>query len=177
MAERLALEKASAVAHRIAIDRAAKAQKTIILGADTVVIAGDRQLGKPIDEADAVAMLRQLGGRTHEVITGVALVNPTGGERSVSSERTRVHLRALSDDDIARYVATRDPLDKAGAYAIQNEQFHLVEWIDGCYSNVVGLPLCLVAKMLRQHGVEVRSDWSGDGPSCKCAGIVMSALP
>jgi septum formation protein len=171
LAERLALAKADAVARRVLARPSAEVSGGVVLGADTVVAAGDLDFGKPNDESDAASMLRRLRGRTHVVTTGVALVDLATDARSVSSESTRVHLRNMSDDEIAGYVATGDPLDKAGAYAIQNDRFHPVEWIDGCYSNVVGLPLCLVTRLLQAFGVDVSGDWIGNGPMCGCGRI------
>ncbi len=119
---------------------------TIILGADTVVAAEGRILGKPADADDATAMLRLLSGKLHEVITGVCL---RSAEKTVCfHSTTAVLFRDLSDEEIAAYVATGDPLDKAGAYAIQNGAAGMVRRIDGSYSNVVGLPLCEVIEAL-----------------------------
>lgn len=119
---------------------------TIVLGADTVVAAEGRILGKPADEAEAKAMLRLLSGKLHEVITGVCLHST---EKTVCFHvATAVLFRDLSEEEIAAYVATGDPLDKAGAYAIQNGAAGMVRRIDGSYSNVVGLPLCEVIEAL-----------------------------
>ena len=121
---------------------------TVILGADTVVAAEGRILGKPVDAADAKAMLRLLSGKMHEVITGVCLRSP---EKTVCFHTaTAVLFRELSEEEIAAYVATGDPLDKAGAYAIQNGAAGMVRRIDGSYSNVVGLPLCEVIEALEK---------------------------
>ena len=119
---------------------------TIILGADTVVAAEGYILGKPADADDAKAMLRLLSGKMHEVITGVCL---RSAEKTVCFHTaTAVLFRDLSEAEIAAYVATGDPLDKAGAYAIQNGAAGMVRRIDGSYSNVVGLPLCEVIEAL-----------------------------
>lgn len=118
----------------------------IILGADTVVAIEGRILGKPADANDAKAMLHLLSGKMHEVITGVCL---RSAEKTVCFHAaTAVQFRDLSDEEIAAYVATGDPLDKAGAYAIQNGAAGMVRRIDGSYSNVVGLPLCEVIEAL-----------------------------
>ncbi|MCU0858543.1 MAG: Maf family protein [Pontiellaceae bacterium] len=118
----------------------------ILLGADTVVASDGRILGKPSDADDAAAMLRLLSGKLHEVITGVCL---RSAEKTVCFHvATAVLFRELSDREIAAYVATGDPLDKAGAYAIQNGAAGMVRRIDGSYSNVVGLPLCEVIEHL-----------------------------
>lgn len=119
---------------------------TVILGADTVVAAEGWVLGKPADDNDARAMLRLLSGKMHEVITGVCL---RSAEKTVCFHTaTAVSFRDLSEEEIAAYVATGDPLDKAGAYAIQNGAAGMVRRIDGSYSNVVGLPLCEVIEAL-----------------------------
>jgi MAF protein len=170
MAERLALAKADDVAKHLS-DGPAPEATTLVLGADTVVADGDVDLGKPNDDADAAAMLRRLRGRAHVVSTGVALVDLVTGVQSLGSESTVVHLREMRDEEIAQYVATGDPRDKAGGYAIQNQTFHPVARIDGCFSNVVGLPLCLVTRLLRERGVAVVMDWIGEGPTCQCAGL------
>ncbi len=118
----------------------------LILGADTVVAAEGHILGKPADADDASAMLRLLSGKLHEVVTGVCL---RSAEKTVCFHvATAVLFRNLSEEEIAAYVATGDPLDKAGAYAIQNGAAGMVRRIDGSYSNVVGLPLCEVIEQL-----------------------------
>ena len=120
--------------------------RTVVLGADTVVAAEGRILGKPADAQGAAAMLRLLSGKMHEVVTGVCL---RSAEKTVCFHvATAVLFRELSDEEIAAYVATGDPLDKAGAYAIQNGAAGMVRRIDGSYSNVVGLPLCEVIEAL-----------------------------
>jgi septum formation protein len=138
---RLAREKAEAVlaTHAVTPD-------TMILGADTIVLVDDEVLGKPRDAADAARMLRLLSGQTHQVITGVCLAK--GRERQRAAEVTFVRFATLSDDEIAEYVATGEPLDKAGAYAIQGRAGRWVPRIHGCYFNVVGLPLALVSSMI-----------------------------
>ena len=120
----------------------------MILGADTTVCIDNQILGKPIDAADAARMLRLLSGRTHRVITGVAVLTATRTE--VAAEVTGVRFLALSEEDIAAYIATGEPMDKAGAYAIQGRAARWIPRIVGDYFNVVGLPLALVATML-QH--------------------------
>ncbi|MBI2323314.1 MAG: septum formation protein Maf [Chloroflexi bacterium] len=123
----------------------------LVLAADTVVLLGGAILGKPADEAEATAMLRRLRGRRHEVYTAVAGRGATGRlvERGVASQ---VWLRALSDAEIADYVASGDPLDKAGAYAVQSQAYALVHRLVGCYANVVGLPLCATGETLAALG-------------------------
>ncbi len=129
-----------------------------IVAADTAVVDGDEILGKPADAAEAVAMLRRLRGREHAVLTGVAVWDGKTGRWATAVERTVVVMRPLSDAEIAAYVASGDPLDKAGAYAIQNREFAPVAHIEGCYANVVGLPLCMLACLLRQLGATPADD-------------------
>ena len=142
-AERLARDKALAIA--------AKRPTDIVLGADTVVVMDGQNLGKPTDAADAARMLRLLSGRTHQVITGVCLV--AHGRCSVTSETTSVTMSEISEKDIADYVASGEPMDKAGAYAIQGIAARWIPRIEGDYSNVVGLPVALVCRMLREKGL------------------------
>lgn len=118
-----------------------------VLGADTIVVCGESRLGKPVDEADASSMLRSLSGRAHEVITGIAVIAPDG-RRLAEAERTRVYVRDLSGEEIARYVGTGEPFGKAGAYAIQGYAAPFIQRIEGCYFNVVGLPVSLLFTML-----------------------------
>jgi len=148
-AERLAREKALAVWQ--------KRPQDVVLGADTVVVVDETILGKPVDADDAARMLRLISGRVHQVITGVCLVKPgargqgPGASKSeTASETTLVTVSALSDDDIRDYVATGEPMDKAGAYAIQGIASRWIPRIEGDYSNVVGLPVALVYRMLRE---------------------------
>jgi septum formation protein len=118
-----------------------------VIGADTVVALGDRLLGKPQDAREATAMLAALSGREHRVYTGVAIVH--NKEEIVFDEVTAVHFRALSDEEIAAYVATGEPLDKAGAYGIQGRAALFISGIVGDYYNVVGLPVCALAQKLQ----------------------------
>jgi septum formation protein len=160
-AERLAREKALAV-FRIR-------SQELVLGADTIVVVDDMILGKPRDVGDAGRMLRLLSGRKHAVITGVCVVGETAarGPQSVASgaapeadeqnvqtasETTLVTMCEISDDEIRDYVATGEPMDKAGAYAIQGLASRWIPRIEGDYSNVVGLPVALVYRMLRERG-------------------------
>ena len=140
---RLAEAKARAVARR-APDRP-------VLGADTVVVAGDSVLGKPADPADAVRMLESLSGRTHLVLTGVCVV--ATGRVSVEVALTTVEFRPLDPAEIQWYLASGEPMDKAGAYAIQGLASRFVTRIDGSYSNVVGLPVELVVRMCAGAGI------------------------
>jgi septum formation protein len=129
-----------------------------VLVADTSVIADGRVLGKPIDDADARAMIRVLAGATHEVWTRFAIGTATGSARHAETVRTRVTFRALTDDEIAGYAASGEGHDKAGAYAVQGLGAFMVLRIDGSYSNVVGLPACEVIVALRDLG------WLGPFP-------------
>lgn len=129
-----------------------------VLGADTVVIVDDHILNKPEDVQDAARMLRLLSGRSHLVTTAVCLVGPDAGKNSgvfedVRSETTLVVFNSLSDRDIQNYVASGEPMDKAGAYGIQGLASRWIPRVEGCYFNVVGLPVALVYRMLREHGV------------------------
>lgn len=148
-AERLAREKALAVFRQRPCD--------FVLGADTIVIVDGQILGKPRDAADAASMLRILSGRTHQVTTGVCLIGPQAkaqqGFEDVRSETTLVTMEALSEDDIRPYILTGEPMDKAGAYAIQGIASRWISRIEGDYFNVVGLPVSLVYRMLRERGV------------------------
>jgi len=139
-AQRLARDKALAVLARHRDD--------VVLGADTVVVVDQHLLEKPADTADAARMLRLLSGRTHQVITGVC-VAAANLERT-EAEVTEVSFRRLCDEEIAAYVRTGEPMDKAGAYAIQGIASRWAERIEGCYFNVVGLPVPRVYRMLRE---------------------------
>jgi septum formation protein len=146
---RLAREKAEAVFRQLQAGRDPAAGDLAVLGADTTVTLDNRILGKPEDAADATRMLRLLSGRTHRVITGVALVSAHAAE--VAAEVTAVRFLTLSEGQIADYVATGEPMDKAGAYAIQGQAARWIPRIEGCYFNVVGLPLALVAGMIEMR--------------------------
>ena len=124
----------------------------IILAADTVVVLDDKILGKPSSTEDARHMLQQLSGRTHTVLTGVALVRLPDGERRQFIESTLVHLRPITDEELSSYLATGEPYDKAGAYAIQGQAGRYIPRIEGCYFNVVGLPLSRVLTELKTMG-------------------------
>ena len=136
--ERLALTKARVVF-------ALKPGETV-LGADTTVVLDGQILGKPADTADATRMLRALRGRAHDVLTGVAVVGPAGVRSAV--ETTRVWISAMTDEDISMYVASGQPMDKAGAYGIQGLASRFIPRIEGSYTNVVGLPVALVSSIL-----------------------------
>jgi len=129
-----------------------------ILAADTAVVDGRTILGKPKNKAEAVKMLRRLRNRTHQVYTGIAVLS--AGNLGRDHCVTNVPMRAYSMEEIETYVATGDPLDKAGAYAIQDREFHPVEMMSGCYASVMGLPLCHLTRTLRQIGIIPRTDIS-----------------
>jgi septum formation protein len=139
---RLAREKAQAIAPHH--------PGKFILGADTTVIVDHHMLEKPADNADTDRMLRLLSGRAHQVTTGVCLITPDG-RTDVRSETTQVTFAPLTDDEIRFYISTGEPVDRAGAYAIQGYASRWVTAISGCYFNVVGLPVPLVYRMLIEH--------------------------
>jgi len=147
---RLAREKAQAVFARLAEESTQRGplhnEGLAVLGADTTVTIDDQILGKPEDAADAARMLRMLSGRSHRVVTGVAVV--TAKSTEVAAEVTAVRFLTLSDAEIEAYVASGEPMDKAGAYAIQGRAARWIPRIEGCYFNVVGLPLALVSTLL-----------------------------
>lgn len=141
----LALAKARAVAERLGAG--------VVLGADTIVVLGGTVLGKPEDAADARQMLRALRGETHEVITGVALVEAPGRRETSAAVVSRILMRPYGEEEIEAYLATGEPYDKAGAYAVQGAGGRLVARVDGCYTNVVGLPLSTTRRLLAEWGV------------------------
>ena len=144
---RVALGKARAAANEYS-----ESGDCLFVGADTIVVAGDEILGKPSSEADARRMLRLLTSATHEVHTGVAIVRRPGAMEGVIDEITRVTFAPLSDQEIESYIATGEPFDKAGAYAIQGIAGRYITRIEGCYFNVVGLPLAHLWSLLRDFG-------------------------
>lgn len=149
-------EVAQRLAERKAFDVAGRhPEADVVIGADTVVVLDGEPLGKPVDAEDATRMLSKLSGRTHEVYTGFALVAPRASRSVSGAECTRVTFRELGDGEIARYVASNEPMDKAGAYAIQGLASLFVERIEGDYFNIVGLPIAQVNLALRQLGWRV----------------------
>jgi septum formation protein len=149
MVSRLAAAKAELVAAR-AVGPA------IVIAADTVVALDGTVMGKPRTSVDARQMLEKLSGRTHSVITGVALIRLPDAERREFTDITQVHFTALSDEEIVKYLASGEPFDKAGAYAIQGIAGRFIPRIDGCYFNVVGLPLARLCRELLALG------WTGE---------------
>ena len=147
---RLSLDKARAVAPSY--------PEGLIVAADTVVALDGDVLGKPADEAEAVAMLRRLRGRKHTVLSGLTVYHPASGRAIMELAKSTVLMRSYTDEEMTLYAASGDPLDKAGAYAIQHHDFSPVERIGGCYANVMGLPLYHLARALAQFGVTLTVD-------------------
>jgi len=150
LVEFLAERKAAAVARNL--------HEGIVLGADTVVVWQGQVLGKPLNEEDAFSMLVKLQGSTHDVYTGVALIDVHSGKIMVGHEKTRVFFRNIEEDEIRRYVASGEPLDKAGAYGVQGLAAIYINKLEGCYTNVVGLPLARLSVMLKAIGYNVLND-------------------
>ena len=128
----------------------------MVIAADTIVVCDGERLGKPRDEADAFRMLRLLSGRDHQVMTGLTVLR---GERSETlTEVTDIHFRELTDNEIRAYIATGEPMDKAGSYGIQGGAALFVSHLCGDYFNVVGLPVCALTGMLRRFGLRVMGE-------------------
>ena len=148
------LETPMDYAERLAREKALAVRGALVLGADTTVVVGDAMLGKPADAADALRMLRMLQGRTHHVVTSVALV--AGEVVRQATDITSVTFRRVDDDLLGAYVATGEPMDKAGAYGIQGYGAALVERIEGDFFGVMGLPVRLVLMLLEEAGYSYR---------------------
>lgn len=152
-------EKPGDAVRRIALSKAEQVRKQvengIIIAADTVVICNGEMLGKPDHAMDAFIKLSMLKGREHEVITAVCVIDAENGRGEVQVETTKVYFRDITDEEIRAYVLTGEPMDKAGAYAIQGTGAVFVEKIEGCYFNVVGLPLKNLYSMLKRQGVKL----------------------
>jgi len=142
-------ENAIAVAGAKALDVAHNHPGHFVIGADTIVVLGDEIIGKPKDADDACNILKRLSGKQHQVITGVVVVHTTSAQDAGVSD---VNIRTLNEDEITRYVETGEPMDKAGAYAIQGKGAFMVDSYSGSYSNIVGLPLDIVRTLLEQAG-------------------------
>lgn len=152
--EKLSLRKAKAAAEKLR-EQNEITGSSLILAADTIVVLDGEVLGKPVDDEHARSMLSRLQGRSHEVYSGIALIESVSGQQSVAHRMTKVQMKPLSDEQINRYIATGEPSDKAGAYGIQGLGSTIVERIEGCYFNVVGLPLALLSDMLAEFDVQV----------------------
>jgi septum formation protein len=146
---RLAQEKAKTVFDQL--DRNTHEDRPLVLGADTIVVTAEEILGKPRDAEDAARMLRALSGLTHHVITGVCVLSKRRTE--IAAETTSVTMREISEKEIAVYIATGEPMDKAGAYAIQGYAARWIPRIEGCYFNVVGLPLARLASIMEGYNL------------------------
>lgn len=148
LVKRLAFEKAKVVAVELG--------EGLVIGADTIVFLDGEIIGKPKDKKDAQRILRKLSGKTHWVYTGVCVINADSDKSECGVEKTAVSFRNLSDKEIKDYVATGEPLDEGGGYAIQMGAKDFVEKVDGSYTNVVGLPLGLLVDLLREHGLIIK---------------------
>ncbi len=148
---RLAETKARAVTGMVPVG-------AVILAADTIVVDGNEILGKPQDEADARRILVQLRGRSHQVYTALAVLDPRSGRLEMDLCVSQVPMRAYADEELEAYLKSGDPFDKAGAYAIQHPDFHPVVNFNGCYASVMGLPLCHLARTMRKLDVTPRQD-------------------
>lgn len=146
---RLARSKADVIASK---------NEGLVIAADTIVVDRGRLLGKPGDQAEARQMLKQLRGRKHQVYTGIAILQSKTRQTFEDICRTDVPMRNYTDQEIEAYISTGDPMDKAGAYAIQHAGFHPVEALTGCYASVMGLPICHLIVGLRQFDLEIPQD-------------------
>ena len=167
---RLAQAKASAIQPKAEVD-------TVILGSDTTVVDGNEILGKPVDEADARRMLKQLRGRTHQVYTAIAILQ--NGKMHTDLSIIDVPMREYSDQEIDAYIQTGDPMDKAGAYAIQHPEFKPVSSLEGCRAGVMGLPMCHVLRTLKHFDISPSADVPSACQSllqydCKVSPLVLS---
>lgn len=151
--EHLAYTKAKTIADKVT--PSSEGGKTLVLGADTVVVLGHEILGKPTTREHAYQMLMRMSGRHHRVLTGVSIICVESGETLTDHEVSSVFFRSLDSAEVRCYAKTEEPMDKAGAYALQGTASAFVDKIDGCYSNIIGLPMPLTVKMLRQSGLRV----------------------
>jgi septum formation protein len=154
----------------------------IIVAADTAVVDGEDVLGKPVDAVDAVRMLRRLRDRSHRVYTGIAVLKPDTGVLISEVCMTSVPMRDFADGEIDSYVASGDPMDKAGAYGIQHPGFHPVSEMTGCYASVMGLPLCHLLRLLARLGEGSRPELPGRcqehlGYVCPVSGAILRGEP
>lgn len=156
---RIAGSKARAVAQQVS-------HGSLIIGADTTVVGPQGEiLAKPQDRKEALDMLQRLRGRVHQVYTGVVVMRVDNGTIDQDLCVTDVYMRSYTESEMHQYIATGDPFDKAGGYAIQHQEFNPVERIKGCYANVVGLPICTLARLLEKQGVETPNQFPVDGYS------------
>ncbi|MCH8061547.1 MAG: septum formation protein Maf [Chloroflexi bacterium] len=173
-------EETSEYAMRLSLEKARSSriedEGCLILGADTIVVHEGEILGKPADEVQAVHMLERLRGRTHSVITGVTLLDVDTGRHRSATRASDVVMRYYGDEEIKAYVESGEPMDKAGAYAAQDERFNPAAEIRGCYLNVVGLPLCDVIDIMADMGVRARLK-SGWTPPDRCRECPLRQLP
>ncbi|AEG59292.1 maf protein [Desulforamulus ruminis DSM 2154] len=147
LVEKLAERKAAAVA--------AESKEGLVIGADTLVVFAGRPLGKPASRQEAVQMINILQGQRHEVLTGLAVIDAATGQSVITHQSTAVCFKPMTREQIERYVNTGEPFDKAGAYAVQGKASIFIDSIQGCYFNVVGLPVSKLADALRVFGVEI----------------------
>lgn len=150
----LAEAKAQAVAAQIK-DREPNGAHSLVLGADTIVVLGNEILGKPANREHAYQMLMRMSGRHHRVFTAVCLIDVYGAQTTTKHEVSSVYFRSLDPAEVRCYVKTEEPMDKAGAYALQGTAGAFVDKIEGCYTNIIGLPMPLTVSMLRQAGLKV----------------------
>ena len=151
MVRKLSREKAEAVAR--------KHRNVVVIAADTVVLMGDKILGKPHNQAEAKKMLRSLSGKSHVVITGFTIIDTAKRRILSKAVETKVYIRELNPEEIDCYVKSGEPLDKAGGYGIQGLGSVIVEEIEGDYFNVVGLPLSVLSESLKEFGIDVWENW------------------
>lgn len=127
----------------------------IVIGSDTTVVINKKSLGKPVDNDDACRMLKMLSDTSHEVISGIAVIDTTNNTEIAESISSKVFFKKLTEEEISNYVKTREPMDKAGAYAIQGLASTFVEKIDGCYNNIVGLPVFRLMQILKDFDIDI----------------------
>ena len=151
-------ESPEAYVQRLSMEKALSASESepsaVIVAADTAVVLGEEVLGKPLDGREAREMLMRLRGRAHTVVTGVTVLDGADGRRHSVVEVSKVEMRAYSDREIGEYVESGKPMDKAGAYGVQDRRFRPAAAVIGCYSNVVGLPLCRLVELLSRVGMQ-----------------------
>lgn len=143
------------LAERKAADVASRYPEGVVIGSDTIVVLEGKVLGKPNDEKDAFSMLSSLQGTTHSVFSGLAIIDISSGKKKIGHVETKVKMRPISSDEILRYIASKEPMDKAGSYAIQGLGSIFVEGIVGDYFSVVGLPVRLMAEYLEEFGISI----------------------